>query len=142
MIEELNDKVAWIKNLGFVFAGRWTFDGTRIKCEMDESYHAACGAYAFVVNNELMYIGKTVLTFRERMQRYRTPPRTAANGATTNIANNRLIRKHLDQEHEVLVFVFPGGGELEGGLISVLSPPWNGGKKGALSSQLMDSIPA
>jgi hypothetical protein len=95
--------------------------------------------YAFVVDGELSYIGKTTQGLVRRMQGYRSPPATAERGGSTNINNNRRIVEALVTGASVDIYVLDNlpshqhGGfpvnlaaGLEDTLVRELSPPWNG----------------
>ncbi|WP_430227019.1 GIY-YIG nuclease family protein [Paraburkholderia tropica] len=91
--------------------------------------------YAFVVGDEVKYVGKTTMTLRSRMNGYQWP------GAdqSTNIKCNNYIREALGNNQEVLLYVLPDGGlmhygqfhinlaaGLEDSIIASLEPQWNG----------------
>jgi len=106
--------------------------------------------YAFLVDDELMYVGKTVQPLRTRMGGYKV------HGATqsTNIKNNQKIRESLDQGKSVSILVLPDNGllhyggfqvnlaaGLEDNSIRKLQPPWNGGQKEGSNESLQPTQP-
>jgi hypothetical protein len=133
------ESLSQLENIGFVPAGRWTFDGpARIKFECTAHANAINVLYAFIVDGAPVYVGKTVQPLCKRMQGYRTPGPTQP----TNKRNNKAICKLLEQSSEVLVYVLPDNGlmhyggfhvnlaaGLEDSIIRKLKPRWNGGRK-------------
>jgi hypothetical protein len=129
-----------LTNLGFVHAGHWSLPDRRIRFDILPEYVRAHHVlYAFAVDERLAYIGKTDIRLRDRLQRYRTPPRSGRNGGGTNIKNNRYIREALLAGGVVGIYVLVdpvgrrhGGriirvaAELEDSLVAELNPPWNG----------------
>src|SRR5260370_11450472 len=136
MCEKLNS----LTNVGFVHAGHWSIPGHRIKSDSRPEYALAHHVLsAFAVDERLAYIGKTDITLRDRLQRYRTPPRSSRNGGGTTIKNSRYIRESLLAGGVVGIYVLldPVGrphhgrviqaaAELESSLVAALIPPWNG----------------
>jgi hypothetical protein len=108
--------------------------------EIDEQFASARNVlYAFAVDGSLVYIGKTTVPLRDRLQRYKTPAKSAEKGGSTNIKNNRNILQSLSkgraveifvlhcesrQEHGSFVVNLAAG--LEDSLVADLSSPWNG----------------
>jgi hypothetical protein len=100
--------------------------------------------YAFVVDSELMYVGKTTTPLKERMGYYRNATKS------TNKKNEGQIRQRLQDGKRVEIFVLPDNGllhyggfhinlaaGLEDSLIDILDPPWNGRKKESPDQSLM-----
>lgn len=95
--------------------------------------------YAFVVGDNLTYIGKTTQGLVRRLQAYRTPAANSERGGSTNINNNRRIVEALASGRTVDIYALDslpkhqhGGFEvnlaagLEDTLIRELTPAWNG----------------
>lgn len=127
--------------IGFQCVGHWKLDDGRPVCELTSQMKTPNVLYAFVSNGEIKYIGKTTQPLKGRMAGYQSPdPRQS-----TNIKNNENIKMLLEADEAVDIFVLPDSGllhyggfhlnlaaGLEDGLISEISPPWNGkpgGKK-------------
>lgn len=140
-----DDKLAKLKQIGFKAAGAWTLVENEILCELIEHSTASKVLYAFVVDEQLMYVGKTTQTLRKRMAGYRKPGGTQS----TNINNHRNIRDCLANGRQVEVYALPDNGlsfhgpfhldvaaGLEDSLIRDLSPPWN-----RLTSKPLPPIP-
>jgi hypothetical protein len=133
-------KLTRLLDIGFVVVGRWFLAADIIDCELTELADFPNALYAFAVNGDLAYIGKTTKTLRARMNGYRHPGPTQS----TNIRNNQSIRSALSQGKRVEIYVFRDTGlvrfggfhlnsaaGLEDSLVRDLSPPWNGGRKDA-----------
>ena len=132
------DRLDRIKQIGFTRAGSWSLDGATIVCELVQHASARNILYAFVIEDCVLYIGKSVRSLCTRMCGYRSPEPTQS----TNVRNNRNIRKALERGQLVEVFVLPDNGllhyggfhvnlaaGLEDSLIKELKPAWNGGRK-------------
>ncbi len=132
-----------IRFIGFSPAGSCKFLDDKLVFELDEFADSKNVLYAFVVDEHLMYIGKTVQTLRKRMTGYRSPGPTQP----TNIKNNGNVKDSLAQGKRVEIYALPDNGllhygdfhvnlaaGLEDSLICDLKPPWNGGQK-ELSNQ-------
>jgi len=125
--------------IGFKQAGRWSLTNHVLRLELKPAVmHEQNVLYAFVVDNALMYIGKTAQSLIKRMQGYRSPASNSERGGATNIKNNRNIIDALAAGANVHIYVlhnmpvqhhgeFPVNlaAGLEDSLISSLAPPWN-----------------
>lgn len=127
-----------LKNIGFSHAGEWQLVDGSLRLQLDRYANARNILYAFVIADQIMYIGKTVQNLSARMAGYRSPGPTQS----TNIKNNNYISTALGKGNSVLIYVLPDNGllhyggfhinlaaGLEDSLIRELLPPWNGGKK-------------
>lgn len=126
--------------LDFRRAGHWELSNTVLRLVLPPPMPTAQDLlYAFTVDSELSYIGKTTQGLVRRMQGYRSPPATAERGGSTNINNNRRIVEALARGASVDIYVLDnlpshqhGGFQvnlaagLEDTLVRELSPPWNG----------------
>lgn len=136
----MDEKLARLKAIGFALAGQWELAENGIVCELQDFANTCNALYAFAVDGELMYMGKTVAKspLRSRFAGYRNPRPTQS----TNIKNNRNIRESLDRGKRVEIYVLPDRGlfyyggfhlnlaaGLEDSLVRDLNPPWNGGQK-------------
>lgn len=90
--------------------------------------------YAFVVGDEVLYIGKTVQPLRARMRGYERPAPTQS----TNERSHAKIREFLAGGREVQVLALPDNGllhyggfhvnlaaGLEDSIVRELRPKWN-----------------
>lgn len=83
-----------LKRIGFVLAGSWRCENDLLQLQTtshDSAKNIKSILYALVVGSDVMYIGKSVLTFRKRMHGYCNPGPTQF----TNIRNNREMRRAL-----------------------------------------------
>lgn len=131
-------KLDLLKQIGFVQAGECQVDHETISvvCTVHES--ATNVLYGFVVDDEVVYVGKTVQPLCKRMQQYRTPSQTQR----TNWRNRIAIMAALKAGSRVTIWVLPDSGlirygpfhlnlaaGLEDSIIRDLKPIWNGGQK-------------
>lgn len=133
--------------LDFRLAGHWEMSNTVLRLVLPPPMPSAQDLlYAFAVDGELAYIGKTTQGLVRRMQGYRSPPATAERGGSTNINNNRRIVEALSRGCKVEIYVLDNlpahqhGGfrvnlaaGLEDTLLRELSPAWNGQRKQPLA---------
>ena len=54
-------------NIGFRCVGHWKCLSDKLKCELLSHSNTSNILYAFISNGEVMYIGKTVQTLKQRM---------------------------------------------------------------------------
>lgn len=133
--------------MGFIECGEWIAPEGQLTSKLLKCADARNVLYAFVVDDLVMYIGKTVQSFRARMQGYRTPGPTQL----TNVRNNQNLRNALSSGKHVTIYVLPDNGllyyggfhvnlaaGLEDSLVRELQPPWNGGKKDSGEPPLPD----
>lgn len=124
-------------DIGFKLAAHWRLEGQDLRCDFKEFRTNENVLYAFVVDGEVKYIGKTTQQLCKRMHGYVRPGETQ----TTNAKGNRLIRECLQSGAAVEVHVLPDNGlmhygdfhinlaaGLEDSLIAIIKPDWNGGQ--------------
>ena len=141
----MESKLARLNTIGFKLAGRWTRQEAGAFFELIEYATSRNVLYAFVVDSQLMYVGKTVQPLRIRMAGYKNPGPTQS----TNIRNNKNINESLAKGKRVEIFVLPDNGllyyggfhvnlaaGLEDSVVRELQPPWNGGQKEAVNETL------
>jgi len=144
-------KLTKLLEIGFVAVGRWVLTAESVACELTELASFPNALYAFAVEGNLKYIGKTTQTLRSRMSGYRNPGPTQS----TNIKNNQNIRDALHQDKRVDIYIFRDMGlmkfggfhlnlaaGLEDSLVRDLVPPWNGGRKDAPDQDATIPLPA
>lgn len=123
--------------IGFTPTGHWLVEAELLKYELAQHAKQKNVLYAFVCDGEVMYVGKTIQTLKQRMTGYAKPHPSQ----TTNQRNHERIRELLSQGKAVEILVLPDTGlmhygqfhlnlaaALEDSLIQVIDPPWNGGK--------------
>ena len=140
--------------IGFKPAGKWSLIKDVLRLTLEPAVmHEKNVLYAFAVDGELAYVGKTTQSLIKRMQGYRSPASTAERGGSTNIKNNRNILNALSSGATVDIYALHAlpsqvHGEfsvnlsagLEDSLISALAPPWNG-KGAAVSPRRAADVP-
>lgn len=129
-------------NLGFVNVGRWEPDGDSIKYVLEEADRAASevrlaalsALYAFVIDRDVLYIGKTARSIRRRFVGYCRPGRSQA----TNKRCHRNVQSAIAKDQCVRIYAFTPithiqygefgidiAAGLEESLIKAFDPPWN-----------------
>ncbi len=137
-----------LTRIGFVRAGSWTQEGEHIKLRVDHAADTRNVLYAFIVNGDIRYIGKTTQPLKKRMYSYENP----GPSQSTNIKNNAHILNALKRGNVVEIYVLADDGSLSRGgfhiniaagledsLIEKLRPSWNHGRKQALPSPVNES---
>ena len=123
--------------IGFEHAGRWYLKDGLLELEITRFATQANVLYAFIVDGDIQYIGKTVTPLATRMSGYRRPNARQS----TNVRNNKAVRELLAAGADVELFVLPDSGllhygrfhlnlaaGLEDSLIKLIAPPWNRGR--------------
>ena len=132
--QQPNVQVPTLISLGFVDVGHWEPVGDRIEFRFVSSSKDIAVLYAFCIENQVMYIGKTTRSLMQRMQNFQTP----GVSQTTNVRNNSLISSAIKGGQTVKILALEDTGEftyrgipvslvdgLEANLIKQISPPWN-----------------
>jgi hypothetical protein len=133
------DNIKILQNLGFEDVGEWKLEGSTLSCEINRYANEYNILYAFVSQDEIKYIGKSVRALKNRMYGYKFPGPTQR----TNLKNNQNIIALLQKDIQVKIMVFIqkntmeyGGFEvnlaagLEDSLISQIKPEWNNSGRG------------
>ncbi len=123
-----------LKNMGFRQVGEWSVESSKIKFTLSDAASAKNVLYAFIRQDTVVYIGKTIQTLKQRMNAYKNP----GPGQSTNIKGNKLIGEALEANQSVAIFALPDNGllyyggfhvnlaaGLEDNLVSSLKPAWN-----------------
>lgn len=121
--------------LDFEHAGWWEIEGGRAKCKLHRHAKEPNAIYAFVVDRQVMYVGKTSRTVRDRMINYE---QTNSSRSTTFRCNTNIVGV-MTPGGRVEVYVLPDrvgldykghrvhlADGLEPTLIAHFRPPWNG----------------
>lgn len=124
-----------LADIGFEKVGRWVLVGDQIELELTSLASAERVLYAFISNDDVMYIGKTTRALENRLCGYKYPGPTQS----TNIKNNSNIRETLFNGGDVEIWALADRGQLQVGefkvnmaagleddLINKIRPPWNG----------------
>lgn len=138
--------------IGFECAEHWVLREGRLYVDLKKLEISRNVLYAFVVDGEVKYIGKSVRTLRERMGNYMSP---GTSQRQTNFKNNRNIRDLLTEGAAVDIYVLPDNGMmhygpyhlnlaagLEDSLVAALAPEWNGKDKKILDEAAAASTEA
>ena len=138
--------------IGFVEVGEWKASDGELSYQVSADTERVARAlmrepnalYAFVQNDDILYIGKTTRSLHKRFRGYRRPGKRQR----TNIKCNVKIKELLARGCSVRVLGFVpvthfryGDFEinlaagLEDSLIRTINPPWNGGDRGGAISE-------
>ena len=122
-------------SIGFKPIGCWVLVDREIHFELQSLADRKNVLYAFICNGQVMYVGKTVMTLRQRMSGYKNP----GPSQSTNIRIRAHIVTLLSNKSDVDIFVLPDDGlhrygpfhlnlaaALEDDIIRVIKPHWNG----------------
>ena len=123
-----------LEHIGFRAVGAWSLDDRRLRYALMDCAAASNILYAFVVDGDVMYIGKTIRSLKARLYGYQNPGPTQS----TNIKGNGFILEALKEGRAVAVYALPDNGllhyggfhvnlaaGLEDSLVSTLKPAWN-----------------
>jgi hypothetical protein len=123
-----------LQTIGFQKVGNWTLHDNALDYSIDISNKNINFLYAFVVDDEIKYIGKSTQTIYKRFQGYKKP----GSSQRTNIKNNANLKEVLTQGQAVDIYIFIDTGlmryrefhinlaaGLEDDLIKQIKPEWN-----------------
>lgn len=127
-----------LTKIGFEDIGKWEINQGRIAYSLDKGGSLPTDAnalYAFVQKDKVLYIGKTTLGLKKRLQRYLTPGK---NKESTNKKCHTYISNELENG-EIRLFVFASNPDmyhegfainlaagLEDALVKEINPLLNG----------------
>jgi hypothetical protein len=123
--------------IGFQYVGRWKLQGNALALELDRMSTQRNVLYAFIVDQSVLYIGKTTGTLEARMSGYLRPHSTQRTNVRNNYALIQMLRQGKLVEiyawmdaglHKVGVFHLNYAAGLEDSIIKTLCPPWNGAR--------------
>ncbi len=133
-----------LRKIGFRSVGRWTLTGSKLVLSLSDVPRQRNALYAFLVHDQVLYVGKTTSTLPVRLRGYASPGPTQS----TNLRNRANLLAVLERGGAVDIWAFPDEGlvrfggfalnlpaALEDDIIATLRPPWNGGRKDALVTQ-------
>ncbi len=123
-----------LERIGFLLVGAWLLEKDKLRCVLTECAASTHILYAFLLESEVVYVGKSVLPLKRRLYGYQNPGPTQS----TNIKGNALIRDALSLGRRVEVLALPDNGllhyggfhvnlaaGLEDSLLATLKPAWN-----------------
>lgn len=130
----MDNALQFLIDLGFEEVGSWILTDNLLTCRLIKHGSECEILYAFVLQGEVLYIGKSVQTLKSRLYGYEKPGPTQR----TNIASNEKLRTILAKVPSVQIFtlvvrepvLFRGvplnvAAGLEDSLIKRLKPKWN-----------------
>jgi hypothetical protein len=128
------DPLSRLEQIGFRRVGCWRLVSGAPVVDLDSPGSVRNALYAFVSGREVLYLGKTVKSLRQRLYGYQKPGPTQR----TNIACHGKITEYLVAQRSIEVFAFWGEGTvrigsfavnvaagLEDAIIRELLPVWN-----------------
>ena len=123
-----------LKSLGFEQVGRWFWDGDDLNFEIKKHAKERDILYAFVVDGDVKYLGKSVQELYRRIYPYKNCGPTQR----TNIRIREKLRTCLKNGSQVLIYAFVQkiplmyqdisinlAAGLEDNLIAAIRPEWN-----------------
>jgi hypothetical protein len=124
----------YLLQIGFELVGYWLLSDGRIRFVLQKHNQASNVLYAFTSEEHVLYIGKTIQAFSQRMNGYQNP----GPSQRTNIRNHKLIIEILQRKVGVNILAlvpkesmsFRGvqvniAAGIEDNLIAIFKPPWN-----------------
>ena len=127
-----------LTEIGFRKVGEWTMRDESISPNLLELVDSSNILYAFILDGEVLYVGKTTQTLQKRIYGYQKPGPTQF----TNIKGNKLLKELLTEGKSVSIYALPDDGlhrigafhlnlaaGLEDSIIATLKPKWNGALK-------------
>ena len=129
-----NESLQRLISLGFERAGRWFWERDNLDFKLTQFSNEVDILYAFVVDGDPKYIGKSVQTLYKRIYFYKNP----GPSQRTNIRVNEKLNECLKQGSSIDIYIFVQkmplmyldipinlAAGLEDNLISSLKPEWN-----------------
>ena len=130
---ETYDPITRLKEVGFKPVGQWVIKNDSIFPEISDFNDEKDVLYAFIVFNEIKYIGKTSRLLKQRLKKYIKPSKTQR----TNIRNNQHIHKTLLSGNAIIIYALKNNNKeykgfklslpaaLEDSMIQTFQPEWN-----------------
>lgn len=127
-----------LEKIGFASIGCWELSPKGISYNLSDMQEASPALYAFIISDQIRYVGKTARKLKERLSGYANP----GISQRTNIRVGKHILDALRAGDLVEImgfvslepqflgrFVLDIPAALEDSIISELSPSWNGGRQ-------------
>lgn len=124
-----------LEHVGFRKVGQWQTDSGKLRCVLHEHGSSNNILYAFVCDDSVLYIGKSVQRLKKRLYGYERPGPTQS----TNVKGNTYLQRLLSEGRPIHIYALPDNGllfyggfhvnlaaGLEDALITTLKPAWNG----------------
>ena len=122
-----------LTDINFKYLGDWLLKDKKLYHTIDDT-SITNFLYAFVVNDDIKYIGKSTQSIKKRFSGYMTP----GPSQSTNIKNNKNIKQELKNNNGIKIYIFKSDDMLKYGefninlaaglediLISTIKPIWN-----------------
>jgi hypothetical protein len=123
-----------LQDMGFRKFAEWVISSGKLKCEFVADATEKNVLYAFISNDVVLYVGKSVRSLKKRMYNYQNPGPTQS----TSVRCNKLIFDSVASGQSIEVFALHDNGllyyggfhvnlaaGLEDSLVSTLKPAWN-----------------
>lgn len=123
-----------LEEINFEKAGNWTIINGNLDYKLDKFSNEKSVLYAFVINDNVKYVGKTNNYLYKRLYGYKKPNETQ----TTNFRINEKIRNLLSKNYKIDIYVFKNvkgfqfksldinlSAGLEDNIITHFNPDWN-----------------
>lgn len=135
--------------IGFQYVGKWKLLDNALALELNRMSAQRNVLYAFVMDQSVLYVGKTASTLEARLGGYLRPHSTQR----TNVRNNQALVQLLRDGKLVELYAWADSGlhrvgqfhlnyaaGLEDSIIQSISPPWNGARSSAQTQAELPSI--
>ncbi len=126
--------LADIRAIGFRQIGTWLIENGNLALRQNQMRKASPALYSFILNGQVMYVGKTSQLLAKRLYFYAKP----GSSQSTNIRLNALLSHSLSNGNSVEIFGYADtsakkigifdldtAAGLENSIISQLQPCWN-----------------
>jgi len=133
-VKQPGESLQKLISLGFEQVGRWFWDGDDLSFELNQHQSERDILYAFVVDGEVKYLGKSTQTLHKRIYLYKN----CNPSQRTNIRVREKLRACLKNGSQVLIYAFVQkmplmyqdipinlAAGLEDNLIASIKPEWN-----------------
>lgn len=118
----------------FYKVGEWILENESLKVSCKELPTNQNALYSFILENEVVYVGKTTNTLRKRLGQYEKPHCSQKTNMKVHIEIRDLLKKNRNVEIYVYVdyepqtigrFILNKPAGLEDSIIQKLNPKWN-----------------
>lgn len=120
-------------DIGFEEVGYWYLKDNKISYDIVSSGKTNI-LYAYIIDSEVMYVGKSSRTLKARLENYKNPE----SSQKTNMRVNSLIKESLISGKQVTIYEYSKDSDLwigvfkvdisaglEGPIIQIINPKWN-----------------
>lgn len=133
-VEKTKENLSILFSLGFEKVGYWNISNDSLDFHLSKHQREKEVLYAFISDQNVLYIGKTVRTLQQRLYGYKNP----GPSQRTNIKNHDRIKESIADRSKIDIYVFTPKDDveykgikltlaagLEDNLIRKLRPSWN-----------------